>query len=164
MISLQSVAVASAATSMGGGEESRLFRFTLRHSILLAVVIGLIAMFYAYVAPALGAVALLCGACRSWRNRSSSAAAILRAFRRLVSNREMRRLDARVALHPRFQAALQHAAHQQRPFHRIRRDSRSKTSPRSYASDKPNRSHSAPASEGTASTESCGGPFTLRRN
>ncbi|MEP6716022.1 MAG: lactate permease LctP family transporter [Terriglobia bacterium] len=51
MISLQSVAVASAATSMGGGEESRLFRFTLKHSIFLAVVIGLITMFYAYVAP-----------------------------------------------------------------------------------------------------------------
>jgi lactate permease len=53
MISLQSVAVASAATSMGGGEESRLFRFTLRHSILLAAVIGMITMFYAYVAPSL---------------------------------------------------------------------------------------------------------------
>jgi L-lactate transport len=53
MISLSSVAVASAATSMGGGEESRLFRFTLRHSILLAAVIGLIALFYAYVAPSL---------------------------------------------------------------------------------------------------------------
>jgi lactate permease len=53
MISLQSVAVASAATSMGGGEESRLFRFTLRHSVLLAAAIGVLAMFYAYVAPQL---------------------------------------------------------------------------------------------------------------
>ncbi len=53
MISLSSVAVASAATSMGGTEESRLFRFTLRHSILLAMVIGLITLFYAYVAPSL---------------------------------------------------------------------------------------------------------------
>jgi L-lactate permease len=53
MISLQSVAVASAATSMGGGDESKLFRFTLKHSIFLAVVIGCIAMFYAYVAPSL---------------------------------------------------------------------------------------------------------------
>ncbi|MBV9009146.1 MAG: L-lactate permease, partial [Verrucomicrobia bacterium] len=53
MISLQSVAVASAATSMGGGEESRLFRFTLRHSILLASIIGLIVVFYAYIAPSL---------------------------------------------------------------------------------------------------------------
>ena len=51
MISLQSVAVASAATAMASGEESRLFRFTLRHSILLASVIGGIAMFYAYVMP-----------------------------------------------------------------------------------------------------------------
>ena len=51
MISLQSVAVASAATSMGGGEESKLFRFTLKHSVFLAAVIGLIALFYAYVAP-----------------------------------------------------------------------------------------------------------------
>ena len=53
MISLQSVAVASAATSMGSGDESRLFRFTLKHSILLACVIGLITVFYAYVAPGL---------------------------------------------------------------------------------------------------------------
>jgi L-lactate transport len=53
MISLQSVAVASAATSMAAGEEGRLFRFTLRHSILLACIIGVIAMFYAYVAPSL---------------------------------------------------------------------------------------------------------------
>jgi L-lactate permease len=53
MISLQSVAVASAATSMGGGDESKLFRFTMKHSIFLAMVIGLIAMFYAYVAPSL---------------------------------------------------------------------------------------------------------------
>jgi lactate permease len=53
MISLQSVAVASAATSMGGGEESRLFRFTLRHSILLAVIIGVIVVFYSYIAPSL---------------------------------------------------------------------------------------------------------------
>jgi lactate permease len=53
MISLQSVAVASAATSMAPGEEGRLFRFTLRHSILLACVIGVIAMVYAYVLPSL---------------------------------------------------------------------------------------------------------------
>jgi len=49
MISLQSIAVAAAATSHGGGkEESRLFRFTLKHSILLASIVGLIVMFYAY--------------------------------------------------------------------------------------------------------------------
>jgi len=51
MISLTSIAVAAAATSMKRGEEHLLFRFTLRHSIFLASVIGLIVMFYAYVAP-----------------------------------------------------------------------------------------------------------------
>jgi L-lactate transport len=51
MISLQSIAVAAAATGMAAHDESKLFRFTLRHSILLAVVIGLIAVGYAYVFP-----------------------------------------------------------------------------------------------------------------
>jgi len=51
MISLTSIAVAAAATSMKRGDEHLLFRFTLRHSIFLASVIGLIVMFYAYVAP-----------------------------------------------------------------------------------------------------------------
>jgi len=51
MISLQSVAVASAATGMQAQEEGKLFRFTLRHSILLASIIGLIVVFYAYVMP-----------------------------------------------------------------------------------------------------------------
>ena len=36
---------------MKKGEEALLFRFTLRHSMFLASVIGLIAMFYAYVMP-----------------------------------------------------------------------------------------------------------------
>ncbi len=49
MISLQSIAVAAAATGMAPAEESRLFRFTLRHSIVLASVIGLIVAFYTYV-------------------------------------------------------------------------------------------------------------------
>ena len=53
MISLQSIAVASAATAMKTEEEGRLFRFTLRHSILLASITGLIVMFYTYVAPSL---------------------------------------------------------------------------------------------------------------
>ena len=53
MISLQSVAVASAATAMSAADESKLFRFTLKHSIFLACLIGLIVMFYAYVAPSL---------------------------------------------------------------------------------------------------------------
>jgi lactate permease len=52
MISLQSIAVAAAATSMARAEEGRLFRFTLRHSILLASLIGLVTVFYAYVMPA----------------------------------------------------------------------------------------------------------------
>lgn len=51
MISLQSIAVAAAATGMVAADESRLFRFTLRHSILLATIIGLIVLFYAYVMP-----------------------------------------------------------------------------------------------------------------
>lgn len=53
MISLTSIAVASAATSMKREDEARLFRFTMRHSVLLASVIGLIVVFYAYVAPQL---------------------------------------------------------------------------------------------------------------
>jgi len=32
-------------------DESLLFRFTLKHSVLLASVIGLVVMFYAYVRP-----------------------------------------------------------------------------------------------------------------
>lgn len=51
MISLQSIAVAAAATGMASSEEAKLFRFTLRHSILLASLIGLITVYYAYVAP-----------------------------------------------------------------------------------------------------------------
>jgi L-lactate transport len=51
MISLQSIAVAAAATGMAAGEESKLFRFTLRHSIILTSAVGLIVVFYAYVAP-----------------------------------------------------------------------------------------------------------------
>ncbi len=53
MISLSSIAVGAAATGMAPDEEAKLFRFTLRHSVLLACVIGLIVMFYAYVAPGL---------------------------------------------------------------------------------------------------------------
>lgn len=51
MISLQSIAVAAAATGMAASDESKLFRFTLRHSILLASVLGLIVVVYAYVLP-----------------------------------------------------------------------------------------------------------------
>jgi lactate permease len=53
MISLTSIAVASAATALAREDEAKLFRFTMRHSVLLASVIGLVVVFYAYVAPAL---------------------------------------------------------------------------------------------------------------
>jgi len=53
MISLASVAVAAAATSMKKEDESKLFRFTLKHSIFLASLLGVIVLFYAYVAPQL---------------------------------------------------------------------------------------------------------------
>src|SRR4029453_18856672 len=46
MISLSSVAVAAAATGMKPEDESKLFRFTLGHSIFLASVLGLIVMVY----------------------------------------------------------------------------------------------------------------------
>lgn len=51
MISLHSIAVASAATAMSRADETKLFRFTLKHSIFLASMIGLVVMFYAYVMP-----------------------------------------------------------------------------------------------------------------
>jgi lactate permease len=51
MISLTSIAVAACATSMKPSQEALLFRFTLKHSIFLASVIGLIVVFYAYIAP-----------------------------------------------------------------------------------------------------------------
>lgn len=49
MISLQSIAVACAAAGLPRTDEARLFRFTLRHSLVLASVIGLIAMLYAHI-------------------------------------------------------------------------------------------------------------------
>jgi lactate permease len=51
MISLQSIAVAAAATGMATNEESKLFRFTLKHSIILASVLGLIVVVYSYILP-----------------------------------------------------------------------------------------------------------------
>ena len=53
MISLSSIAVAAAATGMPPEEEAKLFRFTLKHSVFLACAIGLVVLFYAYVAPGL---------------------------------------------------------------------------------------------------------------
>jgi L-lactate permease len=49
MISLTSIAVAVAATGMAAKDEGSLFRFTLKHSIFLASVIGVIALLYSTV-------------------------------------------------------------------------------------------------------------------
>jgi lactate permease len=51
MISIQSIAVAVAATGMTTADESRLFRFTIKHSVLLMLVMALISMMFAYVFP-----------------------------------------------------------------------------------------------------------------
>jgi lactate permease len=51
MISVQSIAVAVAATGMVAADESRLFRFTIKHSVLLMVVMGFVALMFAYVFP-----------------------------------------------------------------------------------------------------------------
>jgi len=49
MISLQTIAVAAAATGMSVADQAKLFRFTLRHSIFLAALVGTEVMLYAYV-------------------------------------------------------------------------------------------------------------------
>jgi L-lactate transport len=49
MISLQSLAVAVAATGMARSQESELLRFTFKHSIFLASVLGALSMLYAYL-------------------------------------------------------------------------------------------------------------------
>ena len=51
MISIQSIAVAGAATGLTRTEEGELMRFTIKHSIFLASLTGLVALFYAYVMP-----------------------------------------------------------------------------------------------------------------
>ena len=51
MISLQSLAVAAAATGMSREDEAKLFRFTFRHSVILTTAIGLVVLIYAYVLP-----------------------------------------------------------------------------------------------------------------
>jgi L-lactate transport len=48
MISLTSLAVAVAATGMERSEEGKLFRFTVKHSVFLASVLGILATIYAY--------------------------------------------------------------------------------------------------------------------
>ena len=51
MISVQSIAVAIAATGMTPDDAGRLFRFTIKHSVLLMMVMGVISMLFAYVFP-----------------------------------------------------------------------------------------------------------------
>jgi lactate permease len=51
MISVQSIAVAVAATGMSRDDESRLFRFTIKHSVFLMLVMAMISLMYAYVFP-----------------------------------------------------------------------------------------------------------------
>jgi lactate permease len=50
MISAQSLVVATAATRQVG-READMFKFIFRHSIVLAILVGLLVMFYAYVIP-----------------------------------------------------------------------------------------------------------------
>ena len=48
MISLQSISVAAAAAGLTASQEPKLFHFTLKHSIFLASIVGLLALGYAY--------------------------------------------------------------------------------------------------------------------
>jgi lactate permease len=48
MISLQSIAVAAAATGITVPQQSQLLRFTLKHSIILAALVGLEVLVFAY--------------------------------------------------------------------------------------------------------------------
>jgi lactate permease len=57
MIALPSIAVAVAATGLTSEDEGKLFRFTLKHSIFLACVVGIVAMLFAYVFPGMVPVA-----------------------------------------------------------------------------------------------------------
>jgi lactate permease len=52
MISVQNIAVAAAATAMSVADQAKLFRFTLRHSIIMATAIGVEVMLYAYLVHA----------------------------------------------------------------------------------------------------------------
>jgi lactate permease len=49
MISVQSIAVAVAATGMTTADEGRLFRFTIKHSVALMAVMGILSLLFAYV-------------------------------------------------------------------------------------------------------------------
>lgn len=49
MISLQTIAIAAAATGLTSTEQVRLFRFTLKHSVVLVVLTGCVALVLVYV-------------------------------------------------------------------------------------------------------------------
>ena len=49
MISVQNIAVAAAATAMTVADQAKLFRFTLRHSMVMATAIAVEVMLYAYL-------------------------------------------------------------------------------------------------------------------
>jgi lactate permease len=49
MIGLQGIAIAAGATGLSTLERGKLFRFTLRHSVILLLAGGLIALAYTYV-------------------------------------------------------------------------------------------------------------------
>jgi lactate permease len=55
MISPQSLVVAAAATKQAG-KEAEMFKAIFRHSILLAILVGLLVLFYAYVIPGFVAI------------------------------------------------------------------------------------------------------------
>jgi lactate permease len=48
MISVQTIAVAAAATGMSVSEQSILFRFTLKHSLWLGLFLACLVAFYSY--------------------------------------------------------------------------------------------------------------------
>ena len=49
MISIQSIAVAVNATGMTPADEGRLFRFTIKHSVVLMAAMGILSLLFAYV-------------------------------------------------------------------------------------------------------------------
>ena len=49
MISLQTIAVAAAATNMSQADQSRLFRFALRHSTFLVCIVGLVTVLLTWI-------------------------------------------------------------------------------------------------------------------
>lgn len=49
MISLQTIAIAAGATGLSAEEQAKLFRFTLRHSVLLVLFTGCVVLAFAYV-------------------------------------------------------------------------------------------------------------------